>query len=141
MAYQSHHCSATLPCSVCLTVFMHTSLRFLFSFYALWAMSIQCTIHLLCISAATLCLILHSRIILNNNIHLFFVLHTYSLCAPYTCYLTMLLHFLSISSALPHHHANSSASLVVQCMRPSSLGVISRFLCLSSSQDSLSSLL
>jgi hypothetical protein len=26
MAYQSHHCSATLPCSVCLTVFLHTCL-------------------------------------------------------------------------------------------------------------------
>jgi hypothetical protein len=26
MAYQSHHCSATLPYSVCLTVFLHTCL-------------------------------------------------------------------------------------------------------------------
>jgi hypothetical protein len=73
--------------------------------------------------------------------HLFFVLHTYSLCAPCACYLTMLLHALSISSALPHHHANSSASLAVKRMRPSSLGVISRFLHLSSSRDSSSSLL
>jgi hypothetical protein len=24
MAYHSHHCSATFPCSVCLTVFLHT---------------------------------------------------------------------------------------------------------------------
>jgi hypothetical protein len=26
MAYQSHHCSTTLPCSVCLIVFLHTCL-------------------------------------------------------------------------------------------------------------------
>jgi hypothetical protein len=26
MAYQYHHCSATLPCSICLTVFLHTCL-------------------------------------------------------------------------------------------------------------------
>jgi hypothetical protein len=34
MAYQSHHYSATLPCSVCLTVFLHTclALSFLFPF-------------------------------------------------------------------------------------------------------------
>jgi hypothetical protein len=86
-------------------------------------------------------LLLHSLITLNNNNISSFVLHTYSLCAPCACYLTMLLHALSISSALPHHHANSSASLAVKCMRPSSLGVISRFLHLSNSRDSSSSLL
>jgi hypothetical protein len=53
---------------------------------------------------------------------------------------TMLLHALPMSSALPDHHCNSSASLVVKPMRPSSLGVMSRFLSLSSSRDSSSSL-
>jgi hypothetical protein len=53
---------------------------------------------------------------------------------------TMLLHALSMSSALPDHHFNSSASLAVKPMHPSSLGVMPRFLSLSSSRDSLSSL-
>jgi hypothetical protein len=77
----------------------------------------------------------------NNNTHLFFVQHTYSLCAPCACYLAMLLHALPMSSALPDHHCNSSASLAVKPMRPSSLGVMPRFLHLSSSRDSSSSLL
>jgi hypothetical protein len=87
----------------------------------------------LCFSCCTL-LLLHSLITLNNNNpHLFFVLHTYSLCAPCACYLAMLLHALSMSSALPDHHGNSSASLAVKPMRPSSLGVMLRFLSLSHS--------
>ena len=53
---------------------------------------------------------------------------------------TMLLHALPMSSALPDHHDNSSASLVVKPMHPSSLGVMPRFLSLSNSQDSPSSL-
>jgi hypothetical protein len=53
---------------------------------------------------------------------------------------TMLLHALPMSSALPDHHRNSSTSLAVKPMRPSSLGVMSRFLSLSSSRDSSSSL-
>jgi hypothetical protein len=53
---------------------------------------------------------------------------------------TMLLHALPMSSALPDHHCNSSASLAVKPMRPSSLGVMPRFLSLSSSRDSSSSL-
>jgi hypothetical protein len=52
----------------------------------------------------------------------------------------MLLHALPMSSALPDHHCNSSTSLVVKPMRPSSLGVMPRFLSLSSSRDSSSSL-
>jgi hypothetical protein len=76
-------------------------------------------------------LLLHSLITLNNNNpNLFFVLHTYSLCAPCACYPTMLLHALSMSSALPDHHRNSSASMVVKPMCPSSLGVMLRFLSL-----------
>ena len=53
---------------------------------------------------------------------------------------TMLLHSLPTSSALPDHHSNSSASLAVKPMRPSSLGVMPRFLHLSSSREYSSSL-
>jgi hypothetical protein len=53
---------------------------------------------------------------------------------------TMLLHALPMSSALPDHHRNSSTSLAVKPMSPSSLGIVPRFLSLSSSQDSSSSL-
>jgi hypothetical protein len=53
----------------------------------------------------------------------------------------MLLHALPMSSALPDHHCNSSSSLAVKPMRPSSLGVMPRFLRLSNSRDSSSSLL
>jgi hypothetical protein len=53
---------------------------------------------------------------------------------------TMILHALPMSSALPDHHCNSSDSLAVKPMCPSSLGVMPRFLSLSSSQDSSSSL-
>jgi hypothetical protein len=70
--------------------------------------------------------------------HLFFVLCTYSFCAPCACnacnasacsHCVDLLH---ISSALPDHR-NSSASLVVPTTRPTSLGVQLRFLSLSGS--------
>jgi hypothetical protein len=53
---------------------------------------------------------------------------------------TILLYALPMLSDLPDHHHNSSASLVVKPMRPSSLGVMPRFLILSSSRDSSSSL-
>jgi hypothetical protein len=53
---------------------------------------------------------------------------------------TMLLHSLPTSSALPDHHSNSSSYLAFKTMRPSSLGVMPRFLSLSSSRDSSSSL-
>jgi len=48
------------------------------------------------------------------------------------------MHVLLVSSPLLDHHCNSSASLAIKPMRPSSLGVMSRFLCLSSSRDSSS---
>jgi hypothetical protein len=53
---------------------------------------------------------------------------------------TMLLHALPMSSALPDHYCNFSVSLAVKPMCPSSLGVMLRFLSLSSSRDSSSSL-
>ena len=87
MAYQFHHCSTTLPCYVCLNVFLHTSLHFLFfCLYSLCAMYLQCTIPLMYISASMLCLLLHTSITPNNNhTNLFFFLHSYSLYAPSAC--------------------------------------------------------
>jgi hypothetical protein len=52
------------------------------------------------------------------------------LCATLSLFV---LHLLLIVSALPDHHGNSSASLVVSPTHPSSLGVISRFLSFSGS--------
>jgi hypothetical protein len=99
-------------------------------FLCLCLLCSMCHVHLMhhssspCFRYCTL-LLLHSLITLNkNNPHLFFVLHTYSLCAPFACYFTMLLHALSISSVLPDHHHNSSASLAIKPMHPSSLGVM-----------------
>jgi hypothetical protein len=103
-------------------------------------MFIQCTIPLLCISVvahssfytpeslSTTTLISSLFCILIVSVHL---VHP---CAQCFCMLLM-------SSALPDHYYNSSASLVVKPMRPSSLGVMLRFLRLSSSRDSSSSLL
>jgi hypothetical protein len=121
---------ALIPCAFCSS-----------AFYALCAMFIQCTIPLLCISVTA-----HSSFYTPESLSTtvpssLLCSHTYSLCAPCACYLTMLLHALSMSSALPDHHCNSSTSLAVKPMHPSSLGVMSRFLHLSSSRDSLSSLL
>jgi hypothetical protein len=112
------------------------------AFYALCTISIQCTIPLLCISAAAHSSFSTPEIIsTNNNTHLFFVLHSYSLCALVHALSTMLLHALTMLSALPDHHCNSSASLAVKPMHPSSMGVMPRFLHLSCSRYSSSSLL
>jgi hypothetical protein len=142
MAYQSHHCSATLPCSVCLTVFLHTCLAL--SVLLPFMLCAPCPFNapfLFCVfqllhtasfytpeSLSTTTLISSLFCILIVSVHL-----VHALC-------TMLLHALPMSSALPDHHCNSSASLAVKPMRPSSLGVMPRFLSLSSSRDSSSSL-
>ena len=164
MAYRSHHCSTTLRYSVCISVFCTLlTLSVLIYFYALCTMSLQCTIPLLYISTAALCLLLHTSITLNrHHPNLFFVLHSYNLCAPCACNMchvpacspppiffhirvfthTYLLHLfptsslnplcllllLLMSSTLPDHHCNSSASLAVPPTRLASLGVMLRFL-------------
>jgi hypothetical protein len=70
-----HECLLHTPCAFCS-----------FSFYALYNMSLQCTIPLLYIFAAALCLLLHTSITLNNNnLNLLFILHSYSLCVPCAC--------------------------------------------------------
>ena len=140
LAYQAYHCSAMLLCSpvsvsLCLHLLAISDLMFFstrspqpsfsvsLSFYThalcflcFFLLCSVCHVHsmhhssCLCFCCYTL-LLLHSLITLNNsNPHLFFVIHTYSLCA---CYLTMLLHTLSMLSALPNHHGHSSAYLVV----------------------------
>jgi hypothetical protein len=55
------------------------------------------------------------------------------LCMQWFCMVCM-------SSALPVHHGNSSASLFVQHIYPSSLGVILKFLRIINSPDSSSSI-
>jgi hypothetical protein len=101
-----------LLCSVCHVHSMHHSSPLYFRYYTL--------------------LLIHSLITMNNNNpHLFFVLHNYSLCAPCACSPAMLLHALSMSGALPDHHCNSSASMVFKPMHPSSLGVMLKSLSLS----------
>ena len=116
LSYQAYHCSAMLLCSpVSVSLYLHllafSNLLFFSTrvpqpsftvslscctqtcafcssaFYALCAMSIQCTIPLLCISASAHCLLLHAWITLNIITHLFFVLHSYSLCAPCASYM------------------------------------------------------
>jgi hypothetical protein len=79
-------------------------------------------------SSTTTTLISSLFFILIVSVHL-----VHSLCV-------MLLHTLPMSSALTDHHCDSSASLAVKPMRPSSLGVMPRFLSLSSSRESSSSL-
>jgi hypothetical protein len=124
LAYQTYHCSAMLLCSLyqCLSVCIFLGfLIFCFSlqehlnlplvshclaphmpcafcasaFYALCAMSIQCSIPLLCISAAAHSSFYTPESLSTTTTHLFSVLHTYSLCAPCACYPAMLLHALS----------------------------------------------
>ena len=65
-----HHClHAPLPYALCSS-----------TFYALCAMSLLCTIPLLCISAAALYLILHTWITLNNTQSLLCSMLLFSLC-------------------------------------------------------------
>jgi hypothetical protein len=177
MAYQSHHYSATLPCSVCLTIFLHTCLALSvllpFMLYApcpFNAPFLFCVFQLLHTasfympeSLSTATLISSLFCILIVSVHLVhaicaILLHALTLChcSPHRdihCHSTLpplhslehqhtlfVLHVLLMSSPLPDHHGNSSASLVVIPMCSSSLGVMLRFLSLSSSQDSSSSL-
>jgi hypothetical protein len=141
MAYRSHHCSATLLYSTCISVFLHTllTLYVLLPFmlcvpYPFYATFLFCAFQLLhsasfythqSLSAAT-----------QSLLSAVFLYPVHLLHPPFT----MLLHSLPMLSALPDHHCNSSSSLAVKPMHPSSLGVMTRFLSLSSSRDSSSSL-
>jgi hypothetical protein len=122
LLYLHQYLHAHMPCAFCSS-----------TFYSLCTMSIPCTIPL-CVfhllhtasfytpkSLSIAALISSLFCILIVFVHL---VHAIS---------AMLLHALPMSSALPNHHYNSSSSLVVKPMHPSSLGVMSRFLSLSSS--------
>jgi hypothetical protein len=141
MAYQPCRCSVTLLCPVCISVFCTPlALSVLLPFMLSMPISLQCTIPLLCISTPALCLLAHP---LNSppqrQPYLFFVQHSYSLCCLCACNIhnasACSLHakFLHISSALPHHHRDSSTSSIVFPTRSASLGVLSRFLSFSGS--------
>jgi hypothetical protein len=176
MTYQSHHCSATLPCSVCLNVFLHTCLALSvllpFMFYASCPFNapfLFCVFQLLhtasfytpeSLSTTTPIPSLFCVFIL--SVHLIF-LHAHCLCMLFTVpqffslgyslplhiattsplkhqHTLSILHVLLVSIPLPDHHHNSSSFLVVIPMRSSSIGVMLRFLSLSNSRDSSSSL-
>jgi hypothetical protein len=99
------------------------------AFCALCTIPIQCTFCLLSISAAALHLLLHTCITHQQQQppSLLFSTFLYSLCI--LCILCMQWFcILCMSSALPLHHGNSSASLFVKPICPSSLGVMIKFL-------------
>ena len=135
MAYQTYHCFSTLLCSTCISVFLHSSLALSvllpFMLYAPCSFNapfLFCVFQLLHTasfytpkSLSTVALISSLFCILIVSVHL-----VHAICV-------MLLHALPMLSALSDHHYDSSASLVVKPMRPTSLGVMSRFLSLSSS--------
>jgi hypothetical protein len=129
------HClSAHMTCAICSS-----------TFYPLCAMSIHCTVPLLSHSAAALSpffthespstTVTTTTPINRNSISS--VPCTYSFCAICACNAhnasacSLCTKFLHNSSALSDHHRDSSASLVVQPMCLSSLGVMPRFLFLS----------
>jgi hypothetical protein len=138
MAYRSHHCSATLRCSVCISVFCTLLVFFVLLPFMLSAPCPFdapfpfCAFLLLRFAS---CFTPHSHPTATTSISSFLcILIVYVLLMHAIC--TKLL----MSSTLPDHHCSSSAFLAVQPMRPTSLGVMLRFLNLSSSRDSSSSL-
>jgi hypothetical protein len=78
--------------TISLSCCTHPCAFYAFSFYALYAIFIQCTIPLLCISAAELSSFYTPESLSTAAPHLFSILHTYILCAPCACYPTMLSH-------------------------------------------------
>ena len=115
MAYRSHHCSATLRCSICISVFctllvLSVLLPFMLSMPCPFNAPFPfCTFLLLC-SASFFTPQSHSTTATPIS-SLFCILIVSVLLVHAVC--IKLLHPLPILSALPHHHANSSASLVV----------------------------
>jgi hypothetical protein len=110
MAYRSHHCSATLRCSVCISVFctlLAPSVLFPFM------LSAPCPFNapfpfcafLLLRSASFFTPQSHST----TTPHFFFVQHSYSLCAPCAC--NLLLALASSPPQSPPHRGVFSTSL------------------------------
>jgi hypothetical protein len=123
LLYLPHCFPARIHCTFlffCLLCFLHHSL----------SMHLLFSIHFSCCTL----LLLHTSIPhkYNNNHPLLSFASLYSLCIlcmPYVKWFCML----CMSSALPVHHGNSSASLFVNHMCPSSLGVIIKLLHITSS--------
>jgi hypothetical protein len=140
-------CISLLCLSHCLSTHI-TCAAWSSAFYALCAISILCTVPLLCYSTAALSSFFTPELPLpttitttsnNNNCHLFSVLCIYSFCAPCACNVLhasaciLCVVILHLSSDLSDHHRDSSASLVVHTACPTSLNVTLRFLSLSGS--------
>jgi hypothetical protein len=141
MDYQPCRCSVTLLCPVCISVFytpLALSILLHFILYAPYpfnATFLYCSF-LLLRSAS-----LHTpefSCTATTTITPFFQ-HSYSLCCLCACNIhnastfSLYAKFLHISSALPHHHWDSSTSSAVFPTRSASLGVLSRFLSFSGS--------
>jgi hypothetical protein len=129
MAYQSHHYSATLPSSVCLTVFLHHALRFRFfcllcSVHHVHSMHHSSSVYFSCYtlppstrtkSLSTTTLISSLFFILIVSVHL---VHAY---AQYFCMLLTTPLFSPSGSSLPLHIATTSLprasthSLITAC--------------------------
>jgi hypothetical protein len=104
MAYQSHHCSSTLLCSSCISVFLSPSSRFLF-------FCILCSVcHVNSMHYASACSSLRHCSTLQ-------VVHCVSSVRGLTDqrinFLFSVLHLFHTPSPLHDHHGNSSSSLVV----------------------------
>ena len=158
MAYQTYHGSTAFRCSVCLIAFLHTSLAL--SVLPLFILRVPCPFTAQFLFCAIQ--LMHSppsshmnRLLqqqpqqtpIATTTLLFSIPCIYSFCASCACHIhhssafSYRANLLHISSALPDHHRDSSTSLVVQPLCLSSLGVMPRFLFLSGSWDSSSSLL
>jgi hypothetical protein len=129
MAYQSHHCSATLLCSACISVLLLLASScahlFIFSsrFYTL------CCLFILfhCVSDLPF---RSSTASLPTHIHHPKKMHT----------IFFVLHVFHTPSHLPDHHSNSLSSLAVIRIGSSSVVIILRFFGFSGSHNSSSSL-
>jgi hypothetical protein len=120
-------CKISLLCLPhCLPAHIHFPL-YSSAFCALCILPIQCTFFILSLSATALHLLLHTCITRTTTTPLSFVFILIPLCI--LCLISMLwFSILCMSSALPHHHGNSSTSLFVKLICPSSLCVMIKFL-------------
>jgi hypothetical protein len=105
MAYQSHHCSATLLCSACISVFLLTLLCSFCSstFYALCTMSILCAMPLHALHCTT---VLPFRLFTASH-------PTHNIANKKKLSSLLCSACLSHASPLHDHHRNSSSSLAV----------------------------
>jgi hypothetical protein len=132
MAYQSHHCSATLLCSTCISVFLHTFLTLyvllclLCSVRHVPSMHHSSSVYFSCCTLPPSTRLNHSQ----QQPHLFFVLHSYSLCAPCASYM----HNPSACSTHRHCFSHRDVHSTPHChhFTPSSINTLSLFCMFSS---------